>query len=383
MARRISRIFLESACCGLAILGLSACGSSSHHEVTTAPPAGVLVCRDPIQGPQVFGGWQCPGNADIGRAPIEQPESLMCITDLTGVQNATVGIQLFFRGRMIDARNFHSSDSSTELYVVLDRSFYPALAARSGLLKAGRYRCRFFSRGKLVHDRTFVLSRAAPQRPGRLVLPRVVQRISFIPGTLFDPSPVDKIARRSRYATWVRLRNEHTADIAVWPSVAAAKQAMTEYETGGPDSRPIHPGAYPTRLVRADRIENVTIAWYAHPSGSDKAALRGALLVSVGGEQYTRLWAIPGALMDASTASASIQSAGYLARIVPGGCPNGCGLNDLEVAIWPSVSAAENYFNEYKDVHDQGPFERVKNATISWNFKPSSAERAAVMAALH
>jgi hypothetical protein len=72
-----------------------------------------------------------------------------------------------------------------------------------------------------------------------------------------------------------------------------------------------------------------------------------------------------------------------LARIVPGGCPNGCGLNDLEVAIWPSVSAAENYFNEYKDVHDQGPFERVKNATISWNFNPFHTEHEAVLAALH
>jgi hypothetical protein len=215
------------------------------------------------------------------------------------------------------------------------------------------------------------------------VLPRVVQQISFIPGALFDPSSVDKIARRSRYATWVRLRDEHTADVAVWPSVDAAKQAMTEYKPGDPDSRPINPGAYPTRLVRADRIENVTIAWYIHPISSDKAALRAALLVAVGGQQYTRLWMVPGALMDSSTASTSVQSARYFARIVPGGCPNGCGLNDLEVAIWPSVFAAENYFNEYKDVHDQGPFERVKNATISWNFNPSHAEREAVLAALH
>jgi hypothetical protein len=33
-------------------------------------------------------------------------------------------------------------------------------------------------------------------------------------------------------------------------------------------------------------------------------------------------------------------------------------------------------------VSDDGPFERIKNATISWNYHPTSAERAPVMSAL-
>jgi hypothetical protein len=376
-----TRIFLGFVGIVAAILPLSGCGSSSHPANTSL--AGVLVCRDPIQGPEALGGWQCPSNSDIGRAPIEPPESLMCLSDLRGVKNATVGIQLFYRDRLVEARTFHSSDSSTELYVVLDRSLYPALATRSGLLRSGRYRCRFFAHGRLVHDRAFVVNRVAA-RPARLAMPRVVQRISFIRGALFDPSSADKIARQSLYAAWIRLADEHTADIAIWPSRAGGVQAVKRYETRGPQTRPINPGSYPLRLVRVDRIRNVTIAWYARPTPGDRAAFRSALFVSRGGTEYTRLWAIPGALMDSSTASASVQAASYEARIVPEGCgADGCSDRDLEVAIWPSESAAGNYFEEYKDVSDQGPFERIKNATISWNFHPSRSERAAVVSALH
>jgi hypothetical protein len=216
-------------------------------------------------------------------------------------------------------------------------------------------------------------------------MPPIVERISFIPGSLFDPRSADKIARRSRYATWVRLEDEHTADVAVWASNQEAIQAMKTYRLRSQSSRPIDPGQYPTRLKVVDRIGNVTVAWYVRPTRHDRAAVKAALLVPGGGAQYTRLWAIPGALMDAGTASASIASARLETRIVPGGCPvGGCGLNDLEVAIWPSESAAANYVNEYSSVHDQrGPLERVKNATVSWNYKPSSADRAAVLGALN
>jgi hypothetical protein len=152
-------------------------GGRSRHA--NATPAGVFVCRDPIQGPEALGGWQCPSNTDIGRAPIESPQALMCISDLSNVENTTIGIQIVYDGQLVSTRRLHSSDSSTQAYVVLDRSFYPALATRSGL-RPGRYRCRFFAGGKLVHDRAFIVNRVAATRPARLVLPHVVQRISFI-----------------------------------------------------------------------------------------------------------------------------------------------------------------------------------------------------------
>jgi hypothetical protein len=356
-------------------------GGSSRQA--NAVPAGVLVCRDPIPGPEALGGWQCASNTDIGRAPVESPQSLMCISDLHDVKNATVGIQIVYEGRLVSTRHLHSSDSSTEAYVVLDRSFYPALATRSGL-RAGRYRCRFFARGRLVHDRAFVVNRVAAARPARLALPRVVQRISFISESLFDPGSADKIARRSRYAAWVKLGDDHTADVAVWPSRPAAVQAVRMYGRRGPDARPLDAPPWPGRVVRVDRFENVTVAWYARPTRGDRAAFKRALLVSHGGDKYTRLWIIPGALMDAST-SGSTQDAPVEATIVQDHCDrHPCPETKyVEVAIWPSGAAAQNYYNDYKDVSDDGPFERIKNATISWNYDPTSAERAAVMSALH
>jgi hypothetical protein len=81
----------------------------------------------------------------------------MCSSGLNDVKGATVGVQLFFSGRRIEARNLHSSDSSTQAFVILDPSFHPRLTTGSGLLRTGRYRCRFLARRRLVHERTFVL----------------------------------------------------------------------------------------------------------------------------------------------------------------------------------------------------------------------------------
>jgi hypothetical protein len=220
-----------------------------------------------------------------------------------------------------------------------------------------------------------------PVRRPRFVLPRVVQRVSFIAGALFDPRSADKIARRSRYAAWVRLHDDYTADIAVWPSLADAMRAAKRYQSAGRQSRPINAGSYPTRLVQIDRIRNVTIAWYVHPTDADKKAVKTALLAPVGGTGYSRLWAIPGAVMDAYPTD---HEASYEAEIDPGGCGlGGCTDRYLDIAIWPSEAAAMNYFNEYKDVKGPGPFECVKNATISWHFQPSDVERTAIVSALH
>jgi hypothetical protein len=364
-----------------ALTAVGSHGGSSRH--TNTSPAGVLVCRDPIQGPEALGGWQCPSNTDIGRAPVESPQSLMCVSDLRNVKNANVGIQIVYDGRLVSTRHLHSSDSSTEAYVVLDPSFYPALATRSGL-RAGRYRCRFLARGRLVHDRAFIVSRVAATQPARLVLPHVVQRISFIPHSLFDPGSADKIARRSRYSAWVTLGNDHTADVAVWPSRPSAVQAVRMYRRRGPETRPLDAPPWPGRVVRVDRFENVTVAWYTRPTRGDRAAFKRALLVPHGGDQYMQLWIIPRALMDAST-SGSTQDAPVEATIVQDRCDrHACSeTRYVEVAIWPSAAAAQNYYDEYKGVSGRGPFERIKNATISWNYDPTSAERAAVMSALH
>jgi hypothetical protein len=373
-------------CLGLpfGVWGLTAVGSPrGSPRQANAPPAGVLVCRDPIQGPEALGGWQCPSNTDIGRRPIESPQSLMCVSDLRGVKNATVGVQIVYDGRLVSSRHLHSSDSSTEAYVVLDRSNYPALATSSGL-RAGRYRCRFFARGRLLHDRAFIVKRVAATRPAHLMLPRVVQRISFIPHSLFDPGSADRIARRSRYAAWVELGNDDTADVAVWPSRPAAVRAVRRYRRGGRDTRPLDAPPWPGRVVRVDRFENVTVAWYSRPTRGDRAAFKRALLVPQGGDRYTRLSVIPRALMDAST-SGSTQGAPVEATVVQDRCDrHACSETKyVEVAIWPSAGAAQNYYDEYKDVSEDGPFERIKNATISWNHDPTSAERAAVMSALH
>jgi hypothetical protein len=159
---------------------------------------------------------------------------------------------------------------------------------------------------------------------------------------------------------------------------------MRIYRRRGPDARPLDAPPWPGRVVRLDRFENVTVAWYTRPTRGDRAAFKRALLVPHGGGEYTRLWIIPRALMDAS-ASGSAQDAPVEATIVQDHCDrHPCSETKyVEVAIWPSVAAAQNYYNEYKDVSDEGPFERIKNATISWNYDPRSAERAAVTSALH
>jgi hypothetical protein len=238
------------------------------------------------------------------------------------------------------------------------------------------------------HRRSSPCSNAPPRvattRVARLVLPRVVQRLSFIPLSSFDPGYADRVARRARYAAWVVLGNEHTADVAVWASRPAAVQAVRLYRKGGPDTRPGGKPPVSGRVARVDRLENVTVAWYTRPTRGDTAAFKRALLVPHGGAQYTRLWTIPGALME-STALGGTGDASVEASIVQDHCDRHfCALfKYVEVAIWPSAAAAQSYCDESKDVLDQGPFERIKNATISWTYHPTSAARAAVMSALH
>jgi hypothetical protein len=184
-------------------------------------------------------------------------------------------------------------------------------------------------------------------------------------------------------------------------SGAAAARAFQQYQAGGPSTQLQSVAAQLNILPvrRAERIRNVTLAWYYEPTNADEAALRSALHFHArrGGElDYTGLWAIPGALIDPS-ASASLGSASYGARLVlAGGCVAGeCGVaaagctpgplgDDLEVAIWPSPSLAESYVREYKKVMvSDERFERIKNATISWDCRPTSSVEALVRGAFH
>jgi hypothetical protein len=230
-------------------------------------------------------------------------------------------------------------------------------------------------------------------------------RIAWIPGARFDPSSVDKIARRGRYSAWVQLEGDgHVCDLAVWPSQSAAKHAVERYRAGGPDTRPLGSGSYvgsppaggyPVVVRRIDRIRNVTLAWYSRPTSADEAAFRGALRFQGGNRtagDYTGIWAIVGAHIEPYIAVAYQDASYNLDVVLAGGCiagvctgeGGGCVPdlnNDLDIAIWPSRLAAESYVHKYTQKGVLEP-ERIRNATIDWYCHPTSADEAVVRAAL-
>jgi len=125
----------------------------AHASATRARiPRGVLICRNPFQAPQVFGGWQCDDTRDIGTAPIPRPKSLMCSTDLSRVKGKVVRIQAWYFRMLLKHTRARSSDSTTNAFVTIDGSDVDNPDAR---LPDGTYHCRFFVAGKLVRSRSF------------------------------------------------------------------------------------------------------------------------------------------------------------------------------------------------------------------------------------
>jgi hypothetical protein len=245
---------------------------------------------------------------------------------------------------------------------------------------------------------------AADGHPASAVSAGVVvsePHIATLPGTTFDASSADRIARTARYGAWVRLPDEHVLDLAVWPNQEAAKHAVRRYNGGGLDTRPA-PSAYSHVLRRIDRIRNVTLAWYYRPTKSDQRTVRGALHFGPAysrGHQYVGVWAISGATMDPYEADGDLQEYAKFAQdiVLVGGCNatigcgapgGGCaptgGWNDISVGIFGSAAAAETFISEEKDALSSGErLERVRNAAIDWRCRATKADEAVVRAALH
>jgi hypothetical protein len=319
----------------------------------------------------------------------------MCSSDLSDVKDKMIGVRLFYRSSLVKDGNSRSSDSTTTAYAVVSRSDITGLSA-NGLLPAGHYRCRFLVNGKLVRARSFAVRSLLAQASIRYHYPRLATRISAIPGASIDPNDADATARRGMYSAWVALADDHVADVAIWPSLSAAKSAVKRYRAGGPDARPPRTiWAWPHVLRRVDRIRNVTLAWYTPPSKADEAAFRIALRVGSvarGQHDYRRMWAIPGVFFDPNVTG---QGALFQVRLIlAGGCnASGCSAegggcvpspsgNDLYVEIWPSVSTAKNDLQQSQDILNPGErMERIRNATIDWNCHPTSADEALVKAA--
>jgi hypothetical protein len=122
------------------------------------PPAGVFVCRDSIPGPEALGGDQCPKDVDVGMAPIKPPGSLMCVSDLTDVEDKSIGVQVFYGRTLIRHATLHSTDADTEVYVAFDSSYIDGLP-ETAKLPDGLYRCRILVEGKLLRSRTIQVGR--------------------------------------------------------------------------------------------------------------------------------------------------------------------------------------------------------------------------------
>jgi hypothetical protein len=156
--RRRVRIAVVGAgiCCiglGLGIWGLTGGGSRAAGK-RDAIPHGIFVCRNPFQAPEVFGGWQCPDETDIGTAPIRSPESLLCSTDLNGVAGKTIGIQVWYFSTLIRHASVHNTDAQTQAYVEFDNTYVNGFDTG---LPPGDYRCRVFVNGKLLRSRSFAI----------------------------------------------------------------------------------------------------------------------------------------------------------------------------------------------------------------------------------
>jgi hypothetical protein len=132
----------------------------ASNAVAASGSRGVLVCKNPIRAPEALGGpWVCASDSDIGRAPIRRPDSLMCTTDLSGVENKAIGVQVLYGTTMIEHGTLHSSDATASPYAEFDGSYVDGVG-NGDRLPAGVYRCRFLVGGKLVGSRTITVGSA-------------------------------------------------------------------------------------------------------------------------------------------------------------------------------------------------------------------------------
>jgi hypothetical protein len=157
--RRSTVVVLAVAAAGVGGVAAAAHPHAAVAGATKAaskgPPHGVLVCRNPLMGPEALGGWQCPTNTDIGRTAIEPPQSLLCVSDLSNGEGATIDIRVFYRGYKIKSGHFPNSGRNQEAYTAIEPSDIPQ--SHGQRLPRGRYVCRFVVNGRTVHERTFTL----------------------------------------------------------------------------------------------------------------------------------------------------------------------------------------------------------------------------------
>jgi len=131
-------------------------GSKSRPSAASRPPKGVLVCRA-FLAPRALGGPHCDPEADVGRAPVRARGGLMCETILRGVRGKRIGIQVFYRGTLIQHATLRSSDGETSPYVYFDSNWIHGAPGSS--LPAGRYRCRFLVNDTVVRSRAIAVGR--------------------------------------------------------------------------------------------------------------------------------------------------------------------------------------------------------------------------------
>jgi hypothetical protein len=146
---------------GSSASGGSQNGRKTNQERLAGGPGGVFVCRDPIPGPEALGGYQCAKDVDIGTAPISPPNSLMCVSDLAGVKDKRVGIEILYGRTPIRRWTERSTDSETEVYAVFDSSYVGGLPG-DAKLPIGFYRCRILVDRKVARSRVIRVGRLRP-----------------------------------------------------------------------------------------------------------------------------------------------------------------------------------------------------------------------------
>jgi len=155
----LSLRFAGSVLSALAVgVGLGLVPDGHHRRgsggvAASLPPKGVLICRDAFQAPEVFGGWQCENNTDIGAAPLlHAPKSVLCSADLHARIGDRISVQAFYFKMLLKHDDFKNSDVNPNAYVEIDPGDMSSVDNR---LPDGSYRCRFYVNHKLVHARRF------------------------------------------------------------------------------------------------------------------------------------------------------------------------------------------------------------------------------------
>ena len=127
---------------------LTACGGAKRLPT-------IVICRDAFVAPvfatgSYVGDFGCNNPADVGRAPIAPPRSLVCLADLSGVKGKTVGTQVFYGRRLIEHDTYYPTDATTSASIAVSPAVVGPSASR---LPFGRYTCRFLINGKVIYAR--------------------------------------------------------------------------------------------------------------------------------------------------------------------------------------------------------------------------------------